>query len=343
MNRRRVLLGVTVFLSACQSNTQTITASSPKDNSSILDAFDAFSPQFFKLIDSSASLTVLGKGYGWSEGPAWDKSRGQLYFTDVPGNTAYVWKPGQEVKTFLSPSGAIVEGFREPGANGLFYSRSGRLILCNHGKRGLESLDLDSKARTSLTNNYQGQAYNSPNDVVEAITGDLYFTDPPYGLEGLDNSPLKEQAHNGVYHLGENGQVKQVISDLTFPNGIALSPDERWLYVAQSDPKAMHIYRLDLTQPNAQKELFVDLAPYAASGLPGLPDGMVIDDKGHLFATGPGGVFIIAPTGEVLGRIKTGKGSANCTFGEDGSVLFITNHDRLVKIQTLTRGLAWRS
>jgi len=325
INRRHVLVGATLAISACQ-NTSLTSLATPKTS-----IFDSFSPKFFDFIDPQASLSVLGEGYGWSEGPAWDKARGQLYFTDVPGNTAYVWKEGQGVKTFLSPSGAIVEGFREPGANGLFYSRDGRLILCNHGKRGIESLDLGNQARTLLTNRYNGKSYNSPNDVVEAKNGDLYFTDPPYGLEGLDASPLKEQPHNGVYHRSKNGVVSLVIDDLTFPNGVALSPDERWLYVAQSDPKAMHIYRLDLT------------LPFAGPDLPGLPDGMVIDEKGYLFATGPGGVFIIAPDGEVLGRIKTGKGSANCTFGEEGSTLFITNHDRLVKIPTLTRGLAWSS
>jgi len=341
INRRHVIIGAACAASAaCQNAPLNQGAALKAETSSILDAF---SPRFFDFISKKAELTVLGEGYGWSEGPAWDKARSQLYFTDVPGNTAYVWKEGRGVETFLSPSGAIVEGFREPGANGLFYSRDGLLILCNHGKRGIESLDLDSKARTPLTTRYKGKAYNSPNDVVEAQNGDLYFTDPPYGLEGLDASPLKEQPHNGVYRLRKNGGVTLMINDLTFPNGAALSPDERWLYVAQSDPKAMHIYRLDLTNPNAKKELLVDLAPFSGPDLPGLPDGMVIDDKGNIFATGPGGVFVITPDGEVLGRIKTGKGSANCTFGEEGSTLFVTNHDRLVKIPTLTRGLAWRS
>ena len=335
INRRHVLAGAALALPSCHKSPASTAATNP--------ALEAFSPRFFDFIGKSASLEVLGSGYGWSEGPAWDKARGQLYFTDVPGNTAYVWKEGQGVEVFLSPSGAIVEGFREPGANGLFYSRNGQLILCNHGKRGIESLNIDSKARTLLTKSYKNKAYNSPNDVVEASTGDLYFTDPPYGLEGLDASPLKEQAHNGVYHLSKSGAVKLMIADLTFPNGVALSPDERWLYVAQSDPKAMHIYRLDLTDPKAEKELLVDLAPFSGPDLPGLPDGMVIDQKGYLFATGPGGVFVISPKGDVLGRIKTGKGSANCTFGEDGSTLFITNHDQLVKIPTLTRGLAWGS
>lgn len=337
INRRDVLTGAAALtFSACKNN-------GPQPDAQAESALEAFAPQFYDFIDQGAKLSVLGEGYGWSEGPAWDPQRQQLYFTDVPGNTAYVWKDGRGVDVFLSPSGAIVDGFREPGANGLIYGRKGNLILCNHGKRAVESLDLETQQRTTLAQSYEGKAFNSPNDVIESQSGELYFTDPPYGLEGLDSSPLKEQPHNGVYHLRSDGRAVLLISDLTFPNGVALSPDERWLYTAQSDPNAMHLYRLDLTQPGAEKELLVDFAPYSGPDFPGLPDGMVIDKNGYIFATGPGGVFIISPSGTVLGRIKTGKGSANCTFGEDGSTLFITNHDRLVKIPTLTQGLAWRS
>jgi len=340
INRRHVLIGAALSFAACKHySSQDIALTQNKVNSPL----EAFSPQFFNFFDKASQLTVLGEGYGWSEGPAWNPLRQELYFTDVPGNTAYKWKDGDGVSVFLKPSGAIVDGFREPGANGLYYSRNGRLILCNHGKRALESLDLKTQQRRLLTKSYDGKAFNSPNDVVESQNGDLYFTDPPYGLEGLDASPLKEQPFNGVYRLNPNGRVTRMISEMTFPNGVALSPDERWLYVAQSDPEAMHLYRLDLTQPNAKKELFVDFEAFSGPDLPGLPDGMVIDKNGYIFATGPGGVFVITPSGEVLGRVKTGKGSANCTFGEDGSTLFITNHDRLVKIPTLTQGLAWRS
>ncbi len=350
INRRSVLWGITAPLTAAtlqacanpphkpshkaQSRTQGSTSAS--------NIFEAFDDRFYKLVDTTQSFETLGQGYGWSEGPTWDSQRQALYFTDVPGNIAYKWQAGAGVTEFLNPSGAQgLTGFREVGANGLLYNRFGKLLICNHGKRAVQIMDIDTKTRTTLVSNFEGQALNSPNDLIESANGDIYFTDPPYGLEGLNGSPLKELPHNGVYKLAKSGQVSLISDALTFPNGIALSPDEKTLYVAQSDPKAMHIYRCNLTQKNAPLELWIDLAPYADNTNPGLPDGMAVDIDGHIFATGPGGIFVISAQGVVLGRIKTGKASANCTFGEDGHSLFITNHDRLRKLRVTTRGLGW--
>ena len=302
--------------------------------------YESYDRRFWGLIDKNASFDVLGNGYGWSEGPAWDKENNKLYFTDVPGNKAYQWSESEGVSVFLDPSGSSqTEGFREAGANGLLYTGADSLLICNHGERALQHMQISTGKRTNLTNNYLGKKFNSPNDLIRSSNDDIFFTDPPYGLEGLDNSRLKEQAHNGVYQLRPDGSVRLLIDDMTFPNGIALSPDENTLYIAQSDPKAPHLYRYDLTQPEKRKEVMVDFSRYMGDAFPGLPDGMAVDINGNIFATGPGGVFVIAPDGKVLGRILTGKGSANCTFGEDGSTLFITNHDRLVKLKTKTAGL----
>jgi gluconolactonase len=332
-DRREFLLAAGAVLPAC--------AGLPKKSAS-LGFYEAFSPKFYDIVDAREALITLGDGYQWSEGPAWDKTRNQLYFTDVPGNIAYVWNQTDGVKTFLNPSGANVEsGFREPGANGLHFRGNGKLLVCNHGSRSIEELDIETRERTTLAAQFRNKKFNSPNDVIENSRGDIYFTDPPYGLEGLNDSPLKELRHNGVYHLDSKGALHLLISDMTFPNGIALSPDENTLYIAQSDPTAQHIYTLDINRPNAEKTLFVDLTPYSTPQSPGLPDGMVIDIHGNIFATGPGGLFVITPKGDILGRIKTGKASANCTFGENGSTLFITNHDRLLKLKTLTRGHGW--
>ncbi len=311
-----------------------------KESSQAHVIYEAFDDYFWALVDKDQTLEVLGSGYGWAEGPAWDKGNEKLYFTDVPGNVAYQWSAQKGVEVFLNPSGSNqTEGFREAGANGLLYDGDDKLLICNHGERALQVMQISTGQRTDLTNGYKGKTLNSPNDLVKSPEGDIYFTDPPYGLEGLDQSPLKELTHNGVYRLSSNGDIALLISDMTFPNGIALSPDFKTLYIAQSDPNAPHLYKFDLTPKSKTKTLMVDFSRYMGDNFPGLPDGMVVDKAGNIFATGPGGVFVIAPDGKVLGRILTGKGSANCTFGEDGSVLFITNHDRLVKLRTKTTGL----
>ena len=335
ITRRSVLLASTLLLANCKSPVQKIKIRNT-------EVYEVFDDKFYDLIDINQSFDVIGQGYSWCEGPTWDRSRNVLYFTDVPGNIAYEWRAGADVKEFLNPSGAAnLTGFREAGANGLLYSRSGKLLICNHGERAIQEMDLATKQRKTLVSAFKEKSFNSPNDLVESEAGDIYFTDPPYGLEGLDESPLKELTYNGVYKLSSQGKIKLLANNLTFPNGIALSPDEKTLYIAQSDPAAIHIYALDLTSQNPKPELWLDLSSYSNEANPGLPDGMAIDEKGNVFATGPGGIFVISPEGKILGRIKTGKASANCAFVEIGSTLFITNHDRVVKLQTKTLGLAW--
>ena len=344
LDRRHFCILTAASLAACSGSkgnpTENPAGGVNNSEEAAAEIYEVYSDRFFDYLLKSEEFEVLGTGYGWSEGPAWDKQNNRLYFTDVPGNKAYRWSAKSGVKVFLNPSGAKdTTGFREAGANGLLYTESGDILVCNHGKRAVQSLDPITKKRTTLTRKYRGKKFNSPNDLIRAADGSIYFTDPPYGLEGLDQSPLKEMDFNGVYRLAPDGKVTALIKDMTFPNGIALSPDGKTLYVAQSDPDAPHLYTLDLTKPKRPKKLFVDFKTYMGEDFPGLPDGMVVDIHGNIFATGPGGVFLITPAGEVLGRILTGKGSANCTFGEHGSTLFITNHDRLIKLKTQTTGL----
>lgn len=335
VTRRLMLAGGTVAIAGCQTR---VTAG-PSEA-----VVEQYADDLGNVIDMGAPLEELSSGYMWSEGPTWDRARDVLYFTDVPGNVAYRWSERDDVDVFLSPSGAAdVVGLREPGANGLWYARDGSLIICNHGRRSVERLDLKSGARSTLAGEFQGAPFNSPNDVVEARNGTLFFTDPPYGLEGLDESPLKAQAHNGVYRLDPSGETTLLVSDMTFPNGVALSPDETRLYVSQSDPDAPFIRELTL-DPSGHiigDRVIFDAKPYMDEDAPGLPDGLAICTTGHIFAAGPGGVFILKPDGQVLGRIRTGAATANCAFGEDGGTLFITAHDRLLKIRTRMTGVQW--
>jgi len=184
-------------------------------------------------------------------------------------------------------------------------------------------------------NHYKDQKLNSPNDIARADDGTLFFTDPPYGLEGLNSSPLKEIPFNGIYRLSTDGKLSIIDKSQTFPNGIALSPDQGVLYVAVSDPEMPKIMRYiqDENADFSQGEIWFDAAPYLARGWPGLPDGMVVTKSGHLFATGPGGVFILSPDGKALGQIKTERATANCTLGEDGKSLFITAGDVLARVR----------
>jgi len=301
--------------------------------------YESFDRSFTSLIERDQPAELLATGYRWAEGPAWDRMRQALYFTDVPANRAYVWDRQSGVRVFLDPSGiAEAEGFREPGANGLLVSRKGQLLLCNHGRRTVESMDIVSRKRTALVNSYQGKRFNSPNDVVEASDGSLYFTDPPYGLEDLNDSPLKEMSVNGVYWRSTDGSVARIVDDMTFPNGIALSPDERFLYIAQSDPNAPLVRRYHLSDMRQDDSPWFDARLFSV-GHAGLPDGMAIATTGHVFLAGPGGVLILDPEGQCLGRISTGRATANCTFGEDGYTLFITAQDRLLRLRTKVRGV----
>ncbi|QYJ07745.1 SMP-30/gluconolactonase/LRE family protein [Qipengyuania flava] len=296
--------------------------------------FERFTPDFDARIDTSQAGRLLASGYQWAEGPAWDARRQTLYFTDVPANRAYRWSETGGASVFLDPSGAqeAAEGFREPGANGLLLSRDGRLTICNHGERAVQAMDLTTGRRETLASRFEGKRFNSPNDVIEAADGTLFFTDPPYGLAGLDASPLKEMAANGVYRLSPDGTLSRIVEDMTFPNGVALSLDEKALFISQSDPSASIVRKLDL-RAGARPHTWFDATPYR-QGHAGLPDGMAMAANGDLFLAGPGGVLVIDREGVCHGRIATGRATANCAFGEDGHTLFITAQDRLLAVRT---------
>lgn len=294
------------------------------------------------LIDLKAPVRKLGGGMQWSEGPVWI-SRGQfLLLSDVPGNRIHKWTQGDGLTVFLDPaggSGVAAPGFREAGTNGLKPGAPGEILVADHGSRAVAVIDLATKTKRLLARRFNGKRFNSPNDVVVAADGAIWFTDPPYGLEGINNSPLKEQPVNGVYRLGPDGRITLAVADLSFPNGIALSPDGRTLYVAVSDPKHAVIMAYDVVRDRVSRpRVLSDLTPLVGQAMPGLPDGMVVDEHGNLFATGPGGVHILAPSGRRLGRISTGKATANVAFGgPDGHTLFLTSSDMLAAVKTKTR------
>jgi len=340
MNLKQVsafaLVGAAVLFSACE---QTLPVKvTPHQTIGALESND---PRFFELIPPTAAIEKLAEGFAWSEGPIWMSRGSYLLFSDVPSNTVYKWKDGAGISIFLKPSGytGSVPRGGEPGSNGLTVDSGGRLVLCEHGDRRVARLEVDGK-KTTLADRFAGKRFNSPNDLVYNSKGDLYFTDPPYGLEGRNEDPKKELAFSGVYRLRPNGELTLLTGELTYPNGLAFSPDEKTLYVAVSDPQRAIWMAYDVKADGtlANGRVFFDATSFVEQKKPGLPDGMKLDKKGNLFATGPGGVFVFAPDGKHLGTINTGEPTANCNWGEDGSVLYITANHYLCRIRTNTKG-----
>lgn len=302
-------------------------------------------PALNALVSPDATLEILARGFSWSEGPVWRQEGGYLLFTDIPNNVIHGWSEGNGLSVFLRPSGYT--GPNPPGeslgSNGLAFDAKNRLVMADHGNRQIARLDESNFTKTPLAERYQGQRLNSPNDLVFHSNGDLYFTDPPYGLDGLHDSPLMELHFAGVYRLTPGGELTLLTRELRFPNGIAFSPDERTLYVSNSDPDRPLWMAYDVLEDGTLSEsrVFFDAAPLVERGRQGMPDGIAVDHEGNLFATGPGGVLVFTPDGRHLGTIETGHATASCAFGEDGSSLYIAAHMNLMRIRLNTTGLGF--
>lgn len=308
-----------------------------------LGSIESYSPEFAELIDADAPMEVLAQGFRWSEGPLWDPSNNRLLFTDVPENTAHQWTQQDGVSIFLRPSGHTEvnpEGFRESGANGLAFSPEGQLVLCQHGNKQVALYDEASRTFTPLVNRYRDRSFYSPNDLVFSSNGTLFFTDPPYGLHGEQQQTIDTHY---VYRRAADGTVTEVTDAIRYPNGIGLSPDGRTLYIASSDGRspAIYAYPLDGDEfPTGESTLLFDATQYRSDTRKGGCDGMAIDSRGNIWATGPGGVWVIKPSGEVIGFLDTDGRLANCAFGgPHGTTLYITAANRLLRVETKVKGL----
>lgn len=302
-------------------------------------------PALDRLIAPDATIEILAEGYDWSEGPVWVKDGGFLLFSDVPQNVIHRWKEGEGARPYLKPSGYTGSEPRggEMGSNGLAIDAEGRLVICQHGDRRVARMEAPLSAPqpkfTTLADRYQGARFNSPNDLVFRSNGDLYFTDPPYGMVKQFEDPAREIPYQGVFRRDRNGDVTLLTRDMTRPNGLAFSPDERRLYVAQSDPKAAIWRVFDVASDGSLTggRVLFDATDLTATRR-GLPDGLKVDTEGNLFATGPGGVLVISPEGKHLGTILTGQATGNCAFGDDGSTLYITADMYLMRVRVKTKG-----
>lgn len=316
------------------------------DTGKTLGTIERLDPAFDQLVPRDSKLEVLADGFIWVEGPCWIKNGGFIVFSDIPNNVVNKLQGGK-VTPYVKPSGYTGSKKRggkagdEPGSNGLMLDAKGRLTLCEHGDRRVTRIGKNGK-KTVLADKYMGKRLNSPNDLVYRSNGDLYFTDPPYGLKGNWDDPARELDFCGVYRRAKNGKLTLLIKDLTRPNGIAFSPDEKTLYIANSDPKiaVWMAYPVKDDGTVGTGRVFFDSTKWVGKKL-GLPDGMKVDQKGNLFAAGPGGILVFTPEGKHLGTIATGVATANCAFGEDGMTLFVAADHAICKIRLSTKGLGF--
>ena len=315
------------------------------DKKATIGSIDRKNPKINDLIPKDAQIEVLAAGYKWTEGPLWNKKGGFLLFSDIPNNRVVKWSENGGASDFLKPSGytgkAKFTG-PEPGSNGLAYDKNGTLFLCQHGDRRIAKL-VDGKFIT-VVDKYMGKRLNSPNDLLFAKNGDLYFTDPPYGLPLQTKDPARELDFQGVYRLSK-GKLTLLTKEMTRPNGIGLSPDEKTLYVANSDPMQA-IWKAFLIKADGSlgpgKVIHDATTEVAATlGMKGLPDGLKLDAKGNIFATAVNGIYIFSPDFTFLGRIVTNDKTANCAWGDDGSTLYMCTNDKLTRVKTSTKGPGW--
>jgi gluconolactonase len=314
-----------------------IACSSPKEKK-LIGSIERLDPALDQLIAPGTQAEIIGEGYTWSEGPVWIESEKILLFSDVPNNIIYKWTEEKGVETFLTPSGytGTIPRGGEPGSNGLTLNNEGQLVMCQHGDRRVALLTASFKDPKpefkTLADNYQGKKLNSPNDVVFDKQGNLFFTDPPYGLLKNVNDSSKEISFQGVYKVKPDGKVILLVDSLTRPNGIALSPDQQTLYVANSDKPVAKWYSFHINGDSLTNAKIFYSTKYVVDET-GAPDGLRVDKNGNLFATGPGGIWIFNPEGKVLGRIRLPQATANCTFSGDGKTLYLTSHMYLLRMK----------
>jgi gluconolactonase len=293
------------------------------------------------IIDTSAKPEIIAEGYEWSEGPLWIEKHNMLLFSDVPMNTIYKWTEANGAEVYLKPSGytgTTPSKCKEPGSNGLTLDNEGNLILCQHGDRQMGKMDapLDKPAAKYITlaDKFNGKRFSSPNDCVYNSSGELFFTDPPYGLQTQDDTDsLKEIKHNGVYKVKKNGKVILLVDSITRPNGLAFLPGEKQLLIANSDPAKPVWYIYDVVGDSLTNgKIFFDASNHDKNWN-GLPDGFKINKKGIVFATGPGGVYIFNKEGEKMGLIKLNNSTSNCALSEDEKTLYVTNDMYVLRIK----------
>ena len=303
-------------------------------------SIESFDSSLNTIISPTARPEIIADGFEWSEGPLWIEKQNMLLFSDVPMNTVYKWTEEKGKEIYLKPSGfsGTSTDSKEPGSNGLLFDTEGNLVLCQHGNRQVARMDapLDKPEAKyiSIADKYKGKRFSSPNDAVYNSEGELFFTDPPYGLPSQnDSDAAKEIPYNGVYKVKKNGEVILLTDTITRPNGIAFLPGEKKLIVACSDPDKPNWYVFDINGDSATNGKIFYSAAGSDKALKGLPDGFKVDRNGNVFATGPGGVWIFNSDGKPLGKIKLDESSSNVALSPDEKTIYITNDMYVLRVK----------
>ena len=301
-----------------------------------IGSVERFSSEIDEFFSKDSKIEIIANGFSWSEGPVWSKKLNAVLFSDVPNNVIYKWDEKNGLEIFLDNIGysGVVPNLKKAGTNGLTLDNEGNLIICMHGDRRIVKLkDWNNNEFVPLATSFNNKLLNSPNDLVYNSNKDLFFTDPPYGLKGGDNDKLKELDYNGVFKLTSNGKLSVLIKNLSRPNGIAISGDEKLLYVANSDLNNPVIMKYQISDEGVKNpEVFFD-GSFLSKKDKGLFDGLKIHPSGTVFATGPGGVLLIKSNGIHMGTVRTEVRTANCTFDDKYEYLYMTSHQYLTRIK----------
>lgn len=295
-------------------------------------SIERLDPALDALIAPGTPIETVAQGFRWTEGPAWNKATGELLFSDIPNNVIHAWSAEKGIRVFMKPAGytGISDYGKEAGSNGLTFDPRGRLVLAEHGDRRIAVLT-EGGGKMTVADRFEGKRFNSPNDVVVHSSGAIYFTDPIYGLPKGEQDPSREIDFCGVFRIGTDGKVTVISKDIERPNGIALSHDERTLFVANSHKSKFNVYAFPLNEDGnaGEARIFFDANKLEGKGS---TDGLKTDAAGNVWTTGPGGLLIVSKEGKLLGRVLTYQPTANVAFGGvDGKTVFLTANDRIMR------------
>jgi len=327
-----------VVIAACGNDQENKDQEMKYKNIGTIERLD---PALDNIISANAKTEIIAEGFEWSEGPLWVEKHKMLLFSDVPMNTIYKWTEAKGKEVYLKPSGYTgtePSVCKEPGSNGLTFDKNGDLVLCQHGDRRMARMDapLDKPEAKFITlaDTYNGKRLSSPNDAVYNSAGELFFTDPPYGLQTQDDSDTKKEiSFNGVYKVKANGEVILLVDSITRPNGIAFTPDEKKLIIACSDPARPNWYIYEVNGDLLTNGKIFYSAAEEGKTMRGLPDGFKIDKNGNIFASGPGGIYIFNSEAKKLGMIKLQNAASNCALSTDEKTLYITNDMYVLRVK----------